>query len=257
MLAAFGAITTITTIGTLNTLRPIGPWRPWRTLGPGAARGALLGGGAVASIGTFGALPWAAFGHALGGTVWAAVWTTIRPAFSTTFSTAFSTTFTTTATTPAAFAASRPAVPFALTFTVTRAFTLGPTLVRPRGVALALGHVAQDGHVVIAKVDPDTAAQATWQHHRAVANTDEPAHSVSGGLEEFAHFAVAAFGDDHAVPMVHAFATAVFNALEGAVLAVDRHAFEQARLGLGFKHAQRAHGVLTLDAKARVHQPVG
>ena len=52
------------------------------------------------------------------------------------------------------------------------------------------------------------------------------------------HFAVAAFGDDDAVPMVNAFAAAVFDALEAATLAVDFHTFEQPLLAFFGQHAQ-------------------
>ena len=80
---------------------------------------------------------------------------------------------------------------------------------------------------------------------------------MAHGLEQLAHLAVAAFGDDDAVPVVHPLATAVLDALEPRPLAVDLDAFQQlVALGL-VQHAQRTHGVLALDPEARVHQLVG
>jgi hypothetical protein len=55
---------------------------------------------------------------------------------------------------------------------------------------------------------------------------------MAHGLEQAPHLAVAAFGDDDAIPVVHAFAATVFHALETAGLAVDHHTFQQPRLRL-------------------------
>ena len=64
---------------------------------------------------------------------------------------------------------------------------------------------------------------------RAVADADQPADRQADRVEQLAHLAVAAFGDDDAVPVVGAFAAAVLDRLERGALAVDLDAFEQLR----------------------------
>ena len=155
------------------------------------------------------------------------------------------------------------AVPRALAVTralaIARASGLGPW--RPwrghRLVAANTGEAAHLAHLSLVEVDEQATAQAAWQHHAAVADADQPADPQAYLVEQLAHLAVAAFGDDHPVPAVDTLAAAVLDRLEHGALAVDVHAFEQARLGIGLQRAEHAHRVLTLDAEARVHQLVG
>ena len=123
---------------------------------------------------------------------------------------------------------------------------------------LAAGEAADRAHVVLVEIDPDAALQAVRQHHRAVADADQPAHRQADRVEQLAHLAIAAFGDDDAVPVVGAFAAAVLDRLERCALAVDRRRRRAAsRASSSLERAQHAHRVLALDAEARMHQLVG
>ena len=168
------------------------------------------------------------------------------------------------AATPVA-AAAASALTFALTRRVLRLLRMRRTRWRctltwacRRGFgAWPAGQATQVAKVVFVEIDPDTALQPAWQHHAAVANADEPADGMTHGLEQTPHLAVASFSDDAAVPVVDAFPATVFDALEGAALAIDVHTVQQPGLGIGVEHAQRAHRVLALDAESRVHELVG
>ena len=153
---------------------------------------------------------------------------------------------------------------------LTRPFLTRPFLMRPVVARWAhCGH-ARTGHVPVGRsqaphfthlgliqINKTAPAQATRQHHTAVADADQPADAQAHLVKQLAHLAVAAFGDDHAVPAVHALATAVFNRFETGALAVDLHAVQQAVARLGLQRAQHPHRVFTLHAKTRVHQLVG
>ena len=69
-------------------------------------------------------------------------------------------------------------------------------------VALRIGEAADRADIGFVEVDPDAALQAARQHHGAVADADQAADGQADRLEQLAHFAVAAFGDDDAVPVV-------------------------------------------------------
>src|SRR5690606_6742662 len=69
------------------------------------------------------------------------------------------------------------------------------------------GH--ETAHVVFFQLFPTPALQARRQGHRAVAGTDQARDGQPDRLEHAAHFAVAAFADHHAVPLVAARAAAV------------------------------------------------
>src|SRR5574343_390996 len=120
-----------------------------------------------------------------------------------------------------------------------------------------VGQATQRLQVVTGQVDPGAALEATRQHDAAVADADQATDGQADRVEELADLAVAAFGDDHAVPVVHPLAAAVLHRLEGGGLAFDLDTGEQALAGLLLEAAQHAHGVLALDAEARVHQLVG
>ena len=130
------------------------------------------------------------------------------------------------------------------------------TLALPAWSAQA-GQAAQQLDIILGQINPDAAPQTARQHHRAVADSDQPADGQAHGVEQLANFAIAALGDDHAVPMVDPLAAAVFDALEGGVLTLDRDALEQARARLFFKRAEHTHRVLAFDAEARMHQLIG
>ena len=115
-------------------------------------------------------------------------------------------------------------------------------------------HVA---HFVFFQLFPTAAFQAAWQRHRAVTGADQARHGQADRLEHAPYFAVAAFADDHAIPLVDTLATAVgnFRELRNAVFQFDAgqqflaHAFAE--------FTQRAHRVFAIDAVTRVHQAVG
>ena len=119
------------------------------------------------------------------------------------------------------------------------------------------GELADAPHVVGREVDPDAAPESARQHHRAVADADQPADRQPDGVEQLPHLAVAAFGDDDAIPAVGAVAAALLDRLEGRGLAVDGDAGEQALAAFLVEQAEHAHRVLALDAEARMHQLVG
>ena len=130
----------------------------------------------------------------------------------------------------------------------------------PVGIAAAFAqarHHAQQLDVVRRQIHRRAALQAARQHHRAVADADQPTHGQADGVEQPPHLAIAALRDLDAVPMVRAFAAAVFTAQKGRSLAFDRHPRQQARALLVGQRAEHAHRVLALDAETRVHQAVG
>src|SRR5437867_2870578 len=120
----------------------------------------------------------------------------------------------------------------------------------------AAGQAAQQAHVGLVEIDPDAALEPARQHHGAIADTDQATDGEADRVEELAHLAIAPFGDDHAIPMVRAFAAAILDALEAGALAIDLDAFEQLRARLVVERAEHAHGVLALHAEARMHQLV-
>ena len=119
------------------------------------------------------------------------------------------------------------------------------------------GETPDRTHVAVFQVDPDATLQAARQHHGPVADADQAADRQLDRVEQLAHFAVAPFGDDDAVPVIRSFAAAVFDGLETGRLAVDVHAFEQLRLRTFVEPTQHANRVLAFHAEARVHQLVG
>ena len=124
-------------------------------------------------------------------------------------------------------------------------------------LALRIGQATDRLHVGFVEIDPDAALEAERQHHGAVADADQPAHSETDRLEQLSHLAIAAFGDDDPVPGVQALAAAVDDRLEGGALALDLDPFEQLRplsVAEGSHHPDR---VLALDAEARMHELVG
>ena len=56
----------------------------------------------------------------------------------------------------------------------------GVVLLRGLGCA---GEPAQVAQVEVVQVHPDPALEAARQHHRTIANADEPAHRMADGLE--------------------------------------------------------------------------
>ena len=131
----------------------------------------------------------------------------------------------------------------------------------PRASAAALLLDAERGqqraHVVFFQLFPAATLQAARQGHRAVTGTDQARHGQADRLEHAAHFAVAAFADHHAVPLVDAFAAAVGDLGERRQAIVELDAGQQLLAHAFFQLAQRTHGVFAVDVVARVHQPVG
>ena len=111
-------------------------------------------------------------------------------------------------------------------------------------------------HVTVFQVHPHAALQATRQHHGSIADSDQPADGEFDRIEQFAHLAVASFGDDDTVPMIGAFTAAVFDRAEAGGLPVDVHPFEQLRLRGFVESAEHANRVFAFHAEARVHQLV-
>ena len=150
-----------------------------------------------------------------------------------------------------------PPAPWAVVLCARPAFISAWTTLVVARRAFFMRHAAQGAHVGVAQIHPSATAQAAWQDHRAIANANESTHRMAYRFKQFAHFAIAAFVDDDAVPVVHTFAAAVLNALECGGLAVDLNPFEQTRTRSRIQHAQRAHRIFALNAKARMHQAVG
>jgi len=119
------------------------------------------------------------------------------------------------------------------------------------------GQAAQIAQIHIGEVHPDTAFQTPGQHHAAITDADQTADRMTDDFEKTSHLAVSTFGDDHFVPVVHALAATVFDALESCLLAVDLHPLDQTGLGFRTQHTQRTHCVLTFDTEARMHQLIG
>src|SRR5476649_1062699 len=118
-------------------------------------------------------------------------------------------------------------------------------------------HGHELAHGVFFQLFPATALQVAWQGHRAVSGTDQALHGQADGLEHAAHLAVAAFANDHAIPLVDAFAAAVGDLGEVRQAVVELDAGQQLLAHTLFQLAQRAHRVFAVNAVARVHQPVG
>src|SRR5476651_1113471 len=118
-------------------------------------------------------------------------------------------------------------------------------------------HGHELAHGVFLQLFPATAPQVAWQGHRAVAGTDQARHGQADGLEHAAHLAVAAFAQDHAIPLVDGFAAAVGDLGEVRQAVVELDAGQQLLAHTLFQLAQRAHRVFAVNAVARVHQPVG
>ncbi len=75
-------------------------------------------------------------------------------------------------------------------------------------------------------------------------------------LEDASHFAVASFGDGDAVPVVDALAAGVLDALEGASLAFDVHAFEQLAGRAARDRVRRARARRIRVRRRSGHQPI-
>src|SRR5476649_2523230 len=112
-------------------------------------------------------------------------------------------------------------------------------------------HGHELAHGVFLQLFPATALQVAWQGHRAVAGTDQARHGHADGLEHAAHLAVAAFADDHAIPLVDAFAAAVGDLGEVRQAVVELNAGQQLLAHALFQLAQRTHRVFAVDAVAR------
>ena len=115
----------------------------------------------------------------------------------------------------------------------------------------------QGANVALAQLHKCTALQAAWQHHCAVANTNQAAHGVADGLEHAAHFAVTAFRNSDAVPTVGTFATALFDRAKLGWTVVELNAGDELLFLIFAELAQRTHRVFALQTKAGVHQLVG
>ena len=116
-----------------------------------------------------------------------------------------------------------PQIP--LVTTVAARLATAPVLHRrARAAALLLpftptaGLTPQFAHLGLVQVDVDAALEATRQHDAAIADADEAADREVDAVEELAHLAVAALGNDHAVPVVDALASTVSDGLEGRAL---------------------------------------
>ena len=231
-LACFTAVATRRSFGAGSTIGPLA------AIGPGAARAIAVAPWRRCALGAaFGAAFGTAFGAAMARP---AIWRAIGDALG-----AFAP-----APAPAAIASSLAA---ACRCALRLAWRARHGLGRTR----AAGQPAQVAQILVGQINPDSPLQPLGQHHRPVANADQTAHGVADSLEQAAHLPVTALGDDDAIPMVDPFAATIVDAFEGRPLAIDLHAFQQARLGFGLQHAQRAHRVFTFDAKAWVHQLVG
>src|SRR5690349_7997458 len=138
-----------------------------------------------------------------------------------------------------------------------RPLALGPVAVPGGAFAATAGGLEQGLDVALVELHPGAALEPARQHHRAVADADQPADGMADRLEQAPHLAVAALGDGDAVPAVGAFAAALLDGAELRHAVVQPHAFEQPLLLLGTERAEHAHGVFALQAEARMHQLVG
>src|SRR5690606_33348105 len=72
-------------------------------------------------------------------------------------------------------------------------------------IRIACG-LAQCLDILLVELHEGAALEAARQQHCAVADGDQPAHSMAHRFEHAPHLAVAAFGNRHAVPAVRALA---------------------------------------------------
>src|SRR5690606_9917513 len=91
----------------------------------------------------------------------------------------------------------------------------------------------------------------------AITHADQTVHGQADGIEELTHLAVTTFGDHHAIPLVHTFATAIADRQERSRLAFDFNARQQLVARVFGQRTQHAHSVLALHAERWVHQLVG
>ena len=99
--------------------------------------------------------------------------------------------------------------------------------------------------------------QSTWQHHGAVADSDETANRMPDRFEHATDLAVTPLGNGDPVPAIGALSPAGFDGAELSHTIIKRHAFEQAFFFLVVQRAQYAYGVFTFEPKARMHQLIG
>src|SRR5471032_1186102 len=115
----------------------------------------------------------------------------------------------------------------------------------------------QVAHGIFIHLFPTATLQATRQDHRTVTGTDQARDGQADCFEHAAHFAVTAFADHHAVPLVDAFAAAISDLRKLCQTIFQLDAGQQFLAHALFQLAQGTHGVLAVDAVARVHQTVG
>lgn len=75
-------------------------------------------------------------------------------------------------------------------------------------------------------------------------------------MKDAAHFAFVAFFQDHVIPVVGAFTTAIFNIVEFSDTIFQLHAIDQALHVRFSQHAHHAHRIFALDFITGVHQAI-
>ena len=115
----------------------------------------------------------------------------------------------------------------------------------------------QGADITLTQLHKGATLQAAWQHHGAIADTNQAADGVADSLKHTSHFAVASLRNGHAVPTVRAFTTALFDRTKLSWPIVELDARDELFFLVFTELAQRAHCVFALQTKAGVHQLVG
>ncbi len=92
--------------------------------------------------------------------------------------------------------------------------------------------------------------------HNAKAHAQQAADGEANRLEHAAHHAIAAFGHDHAIPMVRSFAAFVFETIAVRRTVFQCHAIEQLLRLLGCELAENAYRIFAFNLEARMHHGV-
>ena len=119
------------------------------------------------------------------------------------------------------------------------------------------GSTGQGANITIIKLDKRTTLETTRQQHGAIANANQAADGVTNSLEHAAYLPVTTFRNRHAIPAVSTFATARINGSKLRYAVFQRHAFQKPFFFFVRQCAKHANRILPLQAKTRMHQPIG
>jgi len=120
-----------------------------------------------------------------------------------------------------------------------------------------LEHGGERRDITGIEFDPPAADQSGRQTDRTKADPNQPRDDQTHCLEDPAHFAVASFADDDAIPVVGPVASHIFKRQEVRRAIFERHAGEQLFSRLVVDSTEDAHRIFAFPAKPRMHQQIG